>query len=168
MDGAHAQILTSGELMREALRLRIESCPAEQPTERIAPLVALFREATGADAAYLTAPGVDLAPSSTETRALMRQVSRRDPTATMRWGPPDAEATAIATLAPLNTRANLVVAAEWTSEIMRQQEFEALLYVFAAASAIALGLDGSVRKAVRATGRRATPAARPTPLASIR
>jgi hypothetical protein len=45
-----------------------------------------------------------------------------------------------------------VVAAEWTSEIIRQQEFEALLYVFAAASAIALGLDGSARKAGRASG----------------
>ena len=86
MDGAHAQILTSGALMREALRLRIDSCPTEQPAERIAPLVALFREATGANAAYLTAPSVDLAPPSTETRALMRRVSRRDPTATMRWG----------------------------------------------------------------------------------
>jgi excisionase family DNA binding protein len=168
MDGAHAQILTSGALMREALRLRIDSCPAEQPAERIAPLVALFREATGADAAYLIAPGVDLAPPSTEVRALMRRVSRRDPIATMRWGTPGAETTAIVTLAPLNTRANLVVAAEWTSEIIRQQEFEALLYVFAAASAIALGLDGSARKAVRASGRRATPAARPTPVASLR
>ena len=74
MDGAHAQILTCGALMREALRLRIDSCPTEQPAERIAPLVALFREATGANAAYLTAPSVDLAPPSTETRALMRRV----------------------------------------------------------------------------------------------
>ena len=60
----------------------------------------------------------------------------------------------------------MVVAAEWTSEIIRQQEFEALLYVFAAASAIALGLDGSARKAVRALRRRATPADHTTPVAS--
>jgi excisionase family DNA binding protein len=154
MDGARAQILTSGALMREALRLRIESYSPERPAEQIAPLVALLREATGADAVYLTAPGVDLTPPAEEPRALMRRVSRRVPTVTGRWGAPDAQTTTIATLAPLNTRANLVVAAEWRSEIMRQQECEALLYVFAAAAAIALGLDGAVRKRARASGHR--------------
>lgn len=151
MDSAHAQILTSGALMREALRLRVDSCSPEQPTARIAPLIDLFREATGADAVYLAAPGMDLAPSSAETRALMRRVSRRDPTATEQWRAPSVEKTAIATLAPLNTRNNIVAAAEWTSEIIRQQEFEALLYVFAAASAIALGLDGSARKTMKSS-----------------
>jgi excisionase family DNA binding protein len=168
MDNAHAQILTSGELMREALRLRADSCSPEKPAERIAPLVALFCEATGADAVFLAAPGADLAPTARETRALMRRVNRRDPTATMRWQTSGFGMTAIATLAPLNTRANIIVAAEWTAEIIRQQEFEALLYVFAAASAIALGLDGSARKAVRAAERRVTSTAHTGPTASLR
>src|SRR4029079_175836 len=46
MDSAHAQILTSGAWMREALRLRVDSCSPEQPAARIAPLIDLFREAT--------------------------------------------------------------------------------------------------------------------------
>ena len=167
MDSAHAQILTSGALMREALRLRADPCSPEQPAERIAPLISLFREATGANTVYLTAPGIDLAPSAGEPRELMRRVSRRDPTATTHWGLPGRETVAIATLAPLNTRANLIVAAEWTSEIIRQQEFEALLYVFAAASAISLGVDGSARKAVRASGRRATSTAHAVRAASL-
>jgi excisionase family DNA binding protein len=167
MDSARAQILTSGALMREALRLRADSCAPEQPARRIASLVELLREATGADAVSLTAPGVDLA-SREETRALMRRVSRRESTAITRWGAPGVETTAIAALAPLNTRTNLVVVAEWTSEIIRQQEFEALLYVFAAACAIALGLDGSARRTVktfRASGPRT---ARAAPVATIR
>ena len=163
MDSAHAQILTSGALMREALRLRVDSCSPEQPVARIAPLIALFREATGADAVYLAAPGMDFAPSSAETRTLMRRVSRRDPTATEHWQAPGVEKTAMATLAPLNTRNNIVAVAEWTSEIIRQQEFEALLYVFAAASAIALGLDGSARKTVKSSRANHT-----APVASIR
>jgi hypothetical protein len=166
MDSAHAQVLTSGELMREALRLRADSYSPEQPAARIAPLIALFREATGADAVYLTAPSVDLASSSEETRALMRRVNRRDPTATERWEPLGVQKTAIATLAPLNTRNNLVAAAEWTSAIMRQQEVEALLYVFAAASAIALGLDGGARKAVKTS--RAPRANHSAPVAGLR
>jgi hypothetical protein len=146
--------------MREALRLRADSCAPERPDKQIAPLLALLREATGADAVYLSAPGMELAPPSVETRTLMRRRSRADPVATLRWGEPNAPTTAIATLAPLNTRTNIVVAAEWTSEIIRQQEFEALLYVFAAASAIALGLDGSARKTVKTAraSRRRTPA----------
>jgi excisionase family DNA binding protein len=166
MDSAHAQVLTSGELMREALRLRADSYSPEQPAARIAPLITLFREATGADAVSLTAPSVGLASSSEETRALMRRVSRRDPTATERWQSLGTRKTAIATLAPLNTRNNIVAAAEWTSEIIRQQEFEALLYVFAAASAIALGLDGSPRKTVKSS--RASRANHAAPLAGRR
>jgi excisionase family DNA binding protein len=158
MDSARAQILTSGALMREALRLRADSCCPDKHAERIAPLVKLFREATGADTVSLSAPGVDLV-SDDEARSLMRRVSRRDSTATRRWDAPDAATTAIATLAPLNTRTNVVAAAEWTTEIIRQQEFEALLYVFAAASAIALGLDGRARKTVRAPAERAPHAA---------
>lgn len=165
MDGARAQIVSSGELMREALRLRADSCSPAQLAERIAPLVELFCTATGAGAVYLTAPGVELTPRD-ETRALMRRVSRREPTAMEHWGPPNAQTTAIATLAPLNTRTNMVVAAEWTTEIMRQQEFEALLYVFAAASAIALGLDGGARKTVRASSQRAPRATHAPPVAS--
>jgi hypothetical protein len=93
-------------------------------------------------------------------------VSRRAPTATERWQASGTETTAIATLAPLNTRANIVAAAEWTSEIIHQQEFEALLYVFAAASAIALGLDGGARKTVKAN--RASRASHAAPVASLR
>ncbi len=170
MDSARARILTSGALMREALRLRADSSAPQRPDKQIAPLLALLREATGADAVYLSAPGVEFAPRNAETRTLMRRRSRRDPVATQRWGEPDAATTAIATLAPLNTRANIVVAAEWTSEIIRQQEFEALLYVFAAASAIALGLDGSVRKTVkagRASRRRTATAPASAPVASV-
>jgi excisionase family DNA binding protein len=167
MDGARAQILTSGELMREALKVRAERSSLEKRGDsQISPLVDLFREATGADAVYLTGPGVELAPRDPERQRLMRRVSRRKATATERWGDADPQTTGIAVLAPINTRANIVVAAEWKTEVVHQQEFEALLYVFAAACAIALGMEGRSRQAVRPPTPRASHAN--APAASLR
>jgi excisionase family DNA binding protein len=155
MDGARAQILTAGDLMREALRLRAESRAAEKrAAARIAPLVELFCEATGAEAVYLIGPGANLGPRSEAPRQLMSRVSRRHHTATERWGESWPQTTGIAVLAPINTRANVVVAAEWQSDLVRQQEFEALLYVFAAASALALRMEDGKRQGVTTPGRR--------------